>query len=102
VAEGWESWPGRRAPPSPPRQLGRLPPHRPRPGPGGLLPPNQGVRVSSPARSWTLRSSAPEDADTPPGGCRTIRTTWRLPPQGQGVADGPCGEAAASECRPQR
>jgi len=60
-----------------------------------------GVRVSSPARSWTLRSSAADDADPLCRERRTMRTTWQMPPQVQAVADGPWGTVRASPRVPQ-
>jgi hypothetical protein len=54
-----------------------------------LLRAAHGVRVSSPARSWTLRSSAAREVGAPSRERRTIRTTWRRPPQGQGVGEDP-------------
>jgi hypothetical protein len=62
----------------------------PRDGPSLPYP---GVKVSSSARSWTLRSSSSGDAEAAPQGCRPIRTTWRLPPHGQPVAEDPLREA---------
>jgi hypothetical protein len=46
-----------------------------------------GVNVSSSARSWKLRSSSSGDAEAAPHGCRTIRTTWRMPPHRQRAAE---------------
>ena len=58
--------------------------------------PLHGVSVSSPARSWTLRSSAADDGDPLCCERREMRTTWRMPPQAQGVEDGPWGAVGAS------
>jgi hypothetical protein len=60
-----------------------------------------GVRVSSSARSWTLRSSASDDADAPSPVRRTIRTTCRTPPHGHSVEGGPFADVAASLRVPQ-
>ena len=54
------------------------------------------VNVSSSARSWTLRSSSSRDADAPPRGCRTIRTTWRTPPHRQRITEVPLEKAGPS------
>ena len=65
-----------------------------------LLQGVHGVRVSSPARCWTLRSSATDDADSLCCERRTMRTTWRMPPQAQGAADGPSKPVGVPlECR---
>jgi hypothetical protein len=62
----------------------------------GSLPPGTGVNLSSSARTWTLRSSSSGDAEAVPHGCRAIRTTCRLPPHGQPVAEDPWREAKPS------
>ena len=59
-------------------------------------PPRMGVNVSSLARSWTLRSSSARDAGAAPRGCRTIRTTRRVPPHRQRAAEDPLGKAGPS------
>jgi hypothetical protein len=62
-----------------------------------LVLPVHGVKVSSVARAWTLRSSSREDVDASTFGCRMTRTTWRMPPHGHSVAATRCGGAAASQ-----
>jgi hypothetical protein len=60
-----------------------------------------GVSVSSPDRSWTLRSRSSDDAGTAPRGCRTIRTTWHMPPHRHRLPRDALERARASLSAPQ-